>query len=268
MIIKTKFISITINFFLIFFSFSNCTKLMGQDSIMFFDKNWNKTNKDSAKFYRYKPLKFETKKTLGFKLKNVDSIYQIKDYYIENDSLQFFGYSIDKDANWLIGKSIWYDKNGAEISTQNNEYRPLRKMQIVNAKLVDFSSYMALNLGYHYIGRGVNSGYFGLDVRATSENNSAFNIGLGTFIVNLDNNLLLLPAIQTNYTLKNNLLLFEISTSNRFFKPAIGFNLLNLIQLKIGYNYWYKNYNLNSINVGLNVCLGGNNFYDYLKIGW
>lgn len=68
-------------YFILFFLFLfSGSKVVAQESI-YINKNWKKTNKDSACFYRPKPLKFKTKDVLGFKVKNIDSIFQIKDYY-------------------------------------------------------------------------------------------------------------------------------------------------------------------------------------------
>ncbi|WP_314243468.1 hypothetical protein [Empedobacter tilapiae] len=91
--------------FLIFSSFSFSQKKQ------YFDFEWNKTQKKHARYYR---TITETK----------NNLYEIKDFYIENDQLQFIGYSkTNIEPFEYEGKSIWYSSNGRliqEINFKNN----------------------------------------------------------------------------------------------------------------------------------------------------
>jgi hypothetical protein len=247
----------------IIFVFSN-SKIIAQD-VIYFDEKWRKTTKDSAYFYRPKPLKFNAKEVLGYKLKYIDSIFQIKDYYIKNDSLQFQGYAIDEDARHLIGEATRYAPSGKLIVAENYDYNPKNSPSKFIHNCYKYSTYMALNLGYHSLAKGINSGYFGFDIRASNTTLPAFNMGLGTYLTKIDNEFLILPAIQVNYA-ASEVWLMELSSSNRFFKPTVGFNMLNAVQLKMGYNFWYSDKQYNGFTFGVNFCLGGRNFYDYLKL--
>jgi hypothetical protein len=247
----------------IIFAFFN-SKIIAQD-VIYFDEKWRKTTKDSACFYRLKPLKFNAKEVLGYKLKYIDSIFQIKDYYIKNDSLQFQGYAIDEDARHLIGEATRYAPSGKLIVAENYDYNPKNSPSKFIHNCYKYSTYMALNLGYHSLAKGINSGYFGFDIRASNTTLPAFNMGLGTYLTKIDNEFLILPAIQVNYA-ASEVWLMELSSSNRFFKPTVGFNMLNAVQLKMGYNFWYSDKQYNGFTFGVNFCLGGRNFYDYLKL--
>jgi hypothetical protein len=268
--VTNKLIIKIVPFFILFLS---CSKLMAQDSICYFNKNWEKTSKDDALFYRLKPLKLKAKDILGSKVK-VDSIFLIKDYYIENDSLQFQGYALDREAKHLIGNAVWYGSKGRIIEEKeyyNSDleyYDPNLKYYNSNLEYKIYEPpHSALNVGYHYIGKAKSAGYIGFDIRCNNSHVPPFNIGLGTYLTGIDNNFSILPAIQTNYSI-NNSYLIELSSSNKFFKPSLGLNLLNAIQVKMGYNFWYNDTHFDAFSFGINLCIGDNDFYDYFKIGF
>lgn len=104
-------------------------------------------------------------------------------------------------------------------------------------------------------------------MRLNSKQVPAFNLGIGAYIIEIENKGTLWPAVQVNYA-ANKVLLMELSSSNSFFKPTVGLNLFNALQIKTGYNFWYSDKQYNGFTFGVNFCLGGENFYDDLKIGW
>ena len=239
-----------------------CQSMVSQDSI-FFNNNWEKTTKDLATYYRLKPIKFKAEELLGEKISNIDSLYLIEDYYMCNNNLQFRGYSVDEEANELIGKSIWFYPNGNPIesniygATENPKFRLNRF----------YYTPIAVNVGYHYIGSGINSGYIGLDYRMSDTNKPAINLGVGAYITELDNKLTAIPALQGNYTFAT-ILLGEMSASTKNIKWGLGINLFNYVQLKSGYSFWYNDSSRNAYTFGLNICLGNTFFYDDIRLGW
>lgn len=66
---------------------------------IYYNKDWEVTNKDKALFYRLMPLK------------ELGELILIRDFYI-NGTPQFEGYALKKDENAYVGDIIWYDENG------------------------------------------------------------------------------------------------------------------------------------------------------------
>lgn len=79
------------------FSFSQSTQPE------YFDKDWKKTSKEKASFYRIIPLK------------KAGNLNLIEDFYI-NKTPQFQGYSLQNDENSYVGDIVWYDENGFDSS--------------------------------------------------------------------------------------------------------------------------------------------------------
>src|ERR1700756_2652582 len=100
---------VTYYFLGILFLFSS--KIIAQNDTIYFDENWKNTSKETAIYYRIKPVRIKTKKAIDYKIENIDSVFVIKDYYLKNNILQFEGYSKDKDGQYLVGKAKWYDEN-------------------------------------------------------------------------------------------------------------------------------------------------------------
>jgi len=74
------------------------TGIFAQDGTIWFDANWKKTSKDSAKFFRKPPQP----KANG---------YWFEDYYISG-KIQMKGLSLKKDKEFYDGLVTWYFENG------------------------------------------------------------------------------------------------------------------------------------------------------------
>nr|WP_321235987.1 hypothetical protein [uncultured Psychroserpens sp.] len=92
-----------INFFILIICFQ--FKVSAQNDTIWFDHEWNKTSKISAKFFRPQP-------------ENKEGKYMIKDYYI-NGQLQMEGLSIKQDTTIFDGEVTHYYKSGATQSKVN-----------------------------------------------------------------------------------------------------------------------------------------------------
>lgn len=97
-------------FVLFIFSLSFLFSLnsLAQDSLVYFDENWDTVPKEKAAFYRV-PVKFN------------GTNYTIKDYYITGE-LQFVGASSSETEELLDGFCTWYYKNGKVEQTSQMEY--------------------------------------------------------------------------------------------------------------------------------------------------
>ncbi len=65
---KTK----NIHYLVILFLFSS--KLSAQNDTIYFNSEWKTTVKDSAIYYRLKPVKIKTRKAIGRKIPYIDSL--------------------------------------------------------------------------------------------------------------------------------------------------------------------------------------------------
>jgi hypothetical protein len=121
----------------------------------------------------------------------------------------------------------------------------------------DFFETAALQMGYSYLGK--NYGYIGFDKRINNPGDWAFaNIGIGTNVSCFENKIQFVPEIHTNITYV--LLLAEISATTKGVNPSFGFNIMNRVMIKSGYNFAYKNENFRGITFGININFG---FEDY-----
>jgi len=70
---------------------------------IYFNEQWKSTTKNKAFYYRLlsyiKPKK----------------IWQLKDYYIDTNTLQAIAFSKDSTENLLHGKATWFKKNGEQL---------------------------------------------------------------------------------------------------------------------------------------------------------
>lgn len=128
-----------------------------------------------------------------------------------------------------------------------------------------------LQIGYANI--GVNYGFVGLEARITEKN--CLNIGVGSYATLRNNQLEILPEAHINLRPFNenkilfNLLMTEVSLTNKFINPSIGLNFLNHIKIKTGYCLPYQKSNFfKGITFGIILTISGfkNNYGDNLKI--
>lgn len=92
------------------------TSLLAQKDTIWFDANWNKTDKRSASYFRPAPVK----KNNG---------YLLKDYFLSG-AKQMEAVSLSKDEEKFEGLVTWYYENGNIMQTvnyKNNVVHGLRK---------------------------------------------------------------------------------------------------------------------------------------------
>jgi hypothetical protein len=129
-----------------------------------------------------------------------------------------------------------------------------------------FGQGVAFNLGYQYLGK--HTAFLGGDLRLSDEYASPFNIGAGAYLLQIDERFTAIPELHSNYTW-NNVFLGEFSISPKNIKPSIGFNLLNMAHLKLGYSFPLASQEeFRSFSFGVNFYLGTKGFYDYLKLSF
>lgn len=112
---------------------------------------------------------------------------------------------------------------------------------------------MALQTGYAKIGK--NLAYLGFDKRIDKKNDWIYiNIGAGTYFSNIDSTLEFVPEIHTNFTAL--ILKGEISLTNKAANPGLGLNILNVVKLKIGYNFAFDRSSYQGTTVSFNINIG------------
>jgi len=79
------------------------TAFSQNENSIYYDKNWEKTTKEKASFYRNIPAK------------KVGGLVLIEDFYI-NKTPQFQGYSLQTNENSYAGDIVWYDENGFDAA--------------------------------------------------------------------------------------------------------------------------------------------------------
>lgn len=92
------------------------TSLLAQKDTIWFDANWNKTDKRSASYFRPGPVK-------------KDNGYLLKDYFLSG-AKQMEAVSLSKDEEKFEGLVTWYYENGNIMQTvnyKNNVVHGLRK---------------------------------------------------------------------------------------------------------------------------------------------
>ncbi len=109
-----KYKQILIVLFILF----QTSNALSQDKI-YFDKNWKTTTKKNATYYR-------------IIVKENDSLYAVKDYYI-NGVLQMQGHITSLKKDIFQGEVNWYDKNGKKTITRNY------KNGILEGDVIDYS---------------------------------------------------------------------------------------------------------------------------------
>lgn len=106
-----------------------------------------------------------------------------------------------------------------------------------------------------------------MEYRLTSHSKNSAKIGLGSYLTSENRQFTLVPEIHYNQTIYSDFLMGEISANAKSINPSLGFNLLNLLQLKLGYNIPFdKNSAYKGISFGLHFFIGNNKFYNSLNL--
>ncbi|MCR4031652.1 MULTISPECIES: hypothetical protein [Flavobacterium] len=246
---------------IVFALFLYHSKMSAQNDTIFFDKNWKVVNKENALYYRIKPLRINTKKAVGYKIENVDSLFVIKDYYLDNNQLQFQGYSSDFDAKYLFGKAEWFNADGKIIDANNFNYNQNknRGFKIPESKLPIFY------LDYKIANKSLLTG--GIEFCLSCEKENKLLIGAGFGITNSYNgNYYGLPDIHLYYS--KELLFIKTGSSHKNAYVLGGLTFLNVIDLGIGYSFPYTNENtavFKGFTTGITLRFNGESKNAYQK---
>lgn len=213
-------------YYLLLISIILTSKCYAQNDTIFFDQNWKKSNKQLAFYYRIPSGKIKTKKALGYKIKNLDSLYTITDYYLKSNNLQFKGYSEDKEGEYLIGNAEWYNENNILIESRNFNYKNNNKFEI--------PKWPILYLSYSIATKSQFTG--GLEFCLDCENKNKFFLGLGYGISSYDHNYYGLPDLHLSYNFSKNPLFIKAGVSNQHTYTLAGITAFNAIDLGLGYS--------------------------------
>ncbi len=122
----------------------------------------------------------------------------------------------------------------------------------------DFFEATALQTGYAYLGK--NYGYLGFDKRIDNRKDWFYaNIGAGTYVSKFDNKLQFVPEIHSNVSILA--LLAEVSVNTKAVNPSLGFNVMNRIMIKSGYNFAYKKDDFEGITFGIDINFGSEDYH-------
>ncbi len=233
-----------------------------QKDTIYFDYCWKNCPKDQAIYYRIPSEKIETKKAVGYHIRNIDSAYCIKDYYLKNHKLQFQGYSKDKEGQELIGISTWYDENETLVSTQN-----FNRKESHTPKLLDWQPIFYIN--YSITVKSQFTG--GLEFCLDCENKTKLFMGLGYGISSYDGKYFGIPDAYFSLN-TGNAIFIKAGGSNRNLYSLAGLSFLNFIDLGFGYSYPLtqdEKPELKGFTFGLTFRLTNNNkAYIPLRIGF
>jgi hypothetical protein len=236
--------------------------LFAQKDTIYFDAHWENCSKELAVYYRIQPKRLETKKAIGYQIKNIDSVYSIHDYYLKNHKLQFQGYSKDKEAQEIVGNSKWFDENGTLLNTQSYNYE-----EKPTSKLLDWQPIFYIN--YSITVKNQFTG--GLEFCMDCEDKTKLFFGLGYGISSYDRTYFGLPDAHLSLNTES-LLFIKAGGSNRNLYAVTGFSLLNFIDLGIGYSHPFtqnKTPDLKGFTFGITFRITNNKeAYIPLRIGF
>ncbi|MHC0443889.1 hypothetical protein ACWA1F_00675 [Flavobacterium sp. 3-218] len=206
-------------------------KITAQNDTLYFNQKWKNTSKDSAVFYRIKPFKVKTKDAIGYKIKNTDSLFVIKDYYINNNKLQFEGYSIDYEAKYLVGKAEWFTEIG------NSDSRNFNYKENNNTTKFKIPEFLIFYIDYKIADKSLLTG--GLEFCLNCKNENKLLLGIGYGITNSYNgNYYGLPDLHLFYN--RELLFFKTGSSHKNAYALGGFTFFNVFDLGFGYSFPYQ----------------------------
>ena len=215
-------------YYLLALLFLFSSRLAAQSDTIFFNSKWKATVKDSAVYYRLKPIKIKTKKAIGRKIEYVDSLYVIKDYYIKNNTLQFEGYSKDIDGNYNAGKAKWYNEDGT-LSSSRDFQKPAPGTFRVPSPPITYLNYSIADKSLLTLGTE-----FCLNCQTSKK----LFLGLGYGVTNSYNGQYYgLPDLHLSYNVS--ILFAKIGTTHKNSYLLGGLTLMNFIDLGFGYSLPY-----------------------------
>lgn len=208
-------------------------KVTAQNDTIFFDKNWKISTKDSALYYRIKPQKINTKSAIGYRIKNSDSLFIIKDYYLNSNKIQFQGYSKDFTGEYLVGKAKWYDENNGAIDTREFNFK-----ENYNTPKFGIPNWPILYLNYSIADKSLFTA--GLEFCLDCKDKNKLFLGAGYGITNSYNGKYYgLPNIHLSYNTEY-LVFLKAGSSSKSAYTMTGLTLFNMIDLGIGYSFPYN----------------------------
>ncbi|WP_235832359.1 hypothetical protein [Flavobacterium zhairuonense] len=214
--------------------------MSAQNDTIFFNSKWKITVRDSALYYRIKPLKIKTKDAVGYKIKNIDSLFVIKDYYLSTNKIQFKGYSQDYDGEYLIGKAEWYNKKNQEPFTRNFNYKENN-----NALKFKMPDWPIIYTEYSIANKSRVTA--GLEFCLDCKNSNKLFLGAGYGITNSYNgNYYGFPDLHLSYNAAFLLFLKTGITSKNSYIVS-GLSLFNVADLGFGYSFPFKKDEIPSI---------------------
>jgi len=203
-----------------------------QNDTLFFDQNWKNTLKGSTVYYRIKPEKIKTKNAIGYKLKSVDSVYVINDYYSKNDKLQFEGYSKDKDGQYLVGKAKWYDENNKLLDSGDFNYKKRN-----SSSKFKIPKWPIIYLDYKIATKSQFIG--GLEFCLDCKSKNKLFLGLGFGVTSYSHTYYGLPDLHLSYN--REVLFVKSGVSDKHAYALAGVTLLNILDLGFGYSQPFNN---------------------------
>lgn len=212
-------------FIIAFISLS--TKALAQNDTISFDKNWKNKNKESALYYRIKPIKIKTKNAIGYKITNIDSVYVINDYYLKSDKIQFQGYSEDKEGKYLVGKAKWYNDNEILVQSTDFNYK-----QNNNGSEFRIPKWPIFYVGYSIATKSQFTG--GLEFCLDCKDKNKLFLGLGYGITSYDGKYYGLTDLHLSYN--KEFFFIKTGASDKNAYALAGLTLLNMIDLGFGYS--------------------------------
>lgn len=210
-------------------------KSSAQNDTIYFDQNWKSTIKNSAIYYRIKPLKIKTKKAIGYNITRLDSVYVINDYYIKTNKLQFEGFSEDIKGEYLVGNAKWYNENNTLLDSRDFNYKENNKSKFEFPKLPILYVDYKIATKSQFIG--------GLEFCLDCENKNKLFLGLGFGVTSYNDTYYGLPDLHLSYNTAK-FLFIKGGLSDKHAYGLAGMTVLNLLDLGFGYSQPFNNYNI------------------------
>ncbi|MDA6072176.1 hypothetical protein NJT12_21340 [Flavobacterium sp. AC] len=223
--------NITINFLLITILLIS-SKISAQNDTIFFDQNWKKTNKETALYYRIKPLQNKDKPGCWLQSKKYRSLYIIKDYYLKDNTLQFEGYSKDPEGEHLIGNAKWFSEDGNLIESRDFTYK-----QNGDSPGFKIPEWPILFVDYKIAVKSQFTG--GLEFCLDCENKNKLFLGVGFGVTSYNHTYYGLPDFHLSYN--REILFVKSGLSDKHAYALAGVTLLNIIDLGFGYSQPFNN---------------------------
>ncbi|WDF64010.1 hypothetical protein [Flavobacterium sp. KACC 22763] len=228
--------------------------LSAQNDTIFFDKNWKISSKEAAIYYRIKPLKVKTKDAVGYKIKNIDSLFTIKDYYLNSNKIQFQGYSKDYNGDYLVGKAKWHNENDDTIETREFNYREYN-----TSSKFRIPDWPILYLNYSIANKSLLTA--GMEFCLDCYSDNKLFIGAGYGITNsYSDKYYGLPDLHLAYNSKTGWFC-KAGASNKHAYTLVGLSWLNAIDFGLGYSQpfsYEKAPVIKGLLFGLNIRLTKN----------